>query len=617
MPTMTQTQTARESAASIDPEYRRFRYLRVAFWIIAGVTGFLQIWSLDHIIWADTLSYLDSGDLLWRGDFANAITNHWSPGYPFLLGLALKILHPVGFWEVAVVKLVDMIDFLFAVGGFDFFVNQFCRYHERYADADNRGTKLMVPRVALASIAYMLFLWATATLLPAWNSTPDTLLMGIVFLAFGLLLKIRMGANGFRSFAILGVVLGFGYLIKAPMFPVAVMFMGIAFLLVGDLRKAVPRILLCLGIFALIAAPLVIRLSELAGGLTFGKSGAWNYARTVNGIALPYHWHGQPPGTGTPLHPTRIIFEAPTVYEFGSPVKGTFPPWRDPYYWYEGITPHFDLHGQWRVIKGSARILVDEMSDLNKGFIYGFLILLLMSSDPFLIGKSLARQWFLLLPAIAILAMYSLVLIEGRYIAPYPVLIGLVVFSCVAVVRSASSVKLVNVTVLLAAILFAVSSAKPAESEIVWFARSLHPNEILARGGPWHASTQAVSDDLRAHGVQRGDRVAYIGASGDFYWARLAGVRVNAEIRGWGQLDQTVHELVPHSTDQLERSVDVYWASSPETKESVDRVLYKAGSKVIVTDAFPAGGDTNGWDQVPGTSYYIHLLSDSTGGGSK
>ena len=160
-----------------------------------------------------------------------------------------------------------------------------------------------------------------------------------------------MGATGLFSFAILGVLLGCGYLVKTPMFLLAFMFLGIAFLLVGDFKKAIPRVALSLGLFAIIAAPLVWELSVLAGGLTFGKSGAWNYARTVDGIALPYHWRGQPAGSGIPLHPTRVLFQVPIVYEFSSPVRGTFPPWRDPYYWFAGITPHFDLIGQWRVIK--------------------------------------------------------------------------------------------------------------------------------------------------------------------------------------------------------------------------------------------------------------------------
>src|SRR5579863_7111615 len=115
-------QTAKRAHTPSDIESTRLRRLRVAFWLVAGVTGFMQIWLQDYIIFGDTLSYLDSGDLIWRGDFANGITNYWSPGLPFLLGLALKILHPVGIWEIAVVKLVDFLIFVFVMGSFDFFV---------------------------------------------------------------------------------------------------------------------------------------------------------------------------------------------------------------------------------------------------------------------------------------------------------------------------------------------------------------------------------------------------------------------------------------------------------------------------------------------------------------
>ena len=102
-----QAQTSKEGVNPRNLVYRRLRHLRLAFWFVTGIIGFLQIWLRDYIMFSDTLSYLDSGDMLWRGDFANAFTDHWSPGLPFLLGLALKILHPVGLWEVAVVKLVD------------------------------------------------------------------------------------------------------------------------------------------------------------------------------------------------------------------------------------------------------------------------------------------------------------------------------------------------------------------------------------------------------------------------------------------------------------------------------------------------------------------------------
>jgi len=100
-----------------------------------------------------------------------------------------------------------------------------------------------------------------------------------------------------------------------------------------------------------------------------------------------------------------------------------------------------------------------------------------MSTDRRLIGRIIAKQWFLLLPAISALAMFSLVLVQERYVAPYPIVIGLVVFSGVAVARSKDSLKLLYVTVLLAAALFAVSSAKPAAGELLSFAKSLHKNK--------------------------------------------------------------------------------------------------------------------------------------------
>jgi hypothetical protein len=205
--------------------------------------------------------------------------------------------------------------------------------------------------------------------------------------------------------------------------------------------------------------------------------------------------------------------------------------------------------------------------------------------------------------------MFSVVLVQDRYIAPYPIVVGLIAFSGVAVVRSVEARKLVNVTVLLAVATFAASSAKPAAAAMLSFKRSLQTSEVLGRGGPWHVSTEAVSNALAAHGVQRGDRVAYIGGSHDFYWARLAGVQVNAEIRQW-DLNDSVYSLVPHTTSAgLERSVDIYWASPVELKEKIDGIFYAAGSKAIVADSLPAGGGADGWDHVPGTSFYIHLLA--------
>jgi hypothetical protein len=208
--------------------------------------------------------------------------------------------------------------------------------------------------------------------------------------------------------------------------------------------------------------------------------------------------------------------------------------------------------------------------------------------------------------------MFSVVLVEGRYIAPYLVVIGLVAFSGVAVVSSAASLKLVNRTVMVVAALFAVSSAESATGDLLSFVRSLHWKALVGRGGPWQASSAAVSDALREGGLRKGDRIVYIGRSEDFYWARLAGVQVKAEIRQF-DTNYYLYSLVPNSvTTGLQRSVDIYWTAPSEVKGKIDQILFETGAKVIVTDDVRAADDANGWDHVFGTAYYVHSLSNRT-----
>ncbi len=122
---------------------------------------------------------------------------------------------------------------------------------------------------------------------------------------------------------------------------------------------------------------------------------------------------------------------------------------------------------------------------------------------------------------------------------------------------------------MVAAALFAASSAKPAMGELSSFLRSLHWDTIAGRGGPWQSSSAAVSNALKEDGLRRGDRIAYIGESEDFYWARLAGAQVNAEIRQW-DTNYYLYSLVPSSVfTGLQPSVDIYWASPSDLRERI------------------------------------------------
>jgi hypothetical protein len=49
------------------------------------------------------------------------------------------------------------------------------------------------------------------------------------------------------------------------------------------------------------------------------------------------HWQGSKPGHADAQHPTRQIYGGPAVYEFATPIAGTYPVWYDPSYWYAGL----------------------------------------------------------------------------------------------------------------------------------------------------------------------------------------------------------------------------------------------------------------------------------------
>src|SRR5712692_2622398 len=67
----------------------------------------------------------------------------------------------------------------------------------------------------------------------------------------------------------------------------------------------------------------------------------------------PFFWQGED-GTGTPSHPVRQLLQKPRLFEFATPISGTYPPAYDLSYWMEGVRPHFSLTGQLRVLRQSA-----------------------------------------------------------------------------------------------------------------------------------------------------------------------------------------------------------------------------------------------------------------------
>ena len=256
----------------------------------------------------DGLSYLEIGEAYLRGDWGAAINGYWSPLYSWLLGLTLLILRPTPYWEFPAVHLVNFIIYLCALGCFHFFLRELIAYHrtrtlERHV--------LSLPAWAWWALGYALFIWSSLTMIPLSLVTPDLCVAALVFLAAGILLRIRCGSISWVTFSLLGLVLGFGYLAKAPMFPLAFVFIGVGVLAVGNLRRGMALGAVSLASFLLISGPFILALSITKGRLTFGDTAKLNYIFRMY-RAPTRHWQGTwPPAIGKPEHPTRKIFDRP------------------------------------------------------------------------------------------------------------------------------------------------------------------------------------------------------------------------------------------------------------------------------------------------------------------
>jgi hypothetical protein len=533
----------------------------------------------------DGVSYLDLGDAYWRGDWNAALNAQWNPLYACLIGLVLRVVKPSPFGEFTVVHLTGWLIYLVALACFDFLLRAMISFQRRPGSRSARDEETPLPAWAWLTLGYTLFIWSSLSLISVAGVNPDMLMAAAVYVVSGLILRLRQGHTSWLSFILLGAMLGAGYLAKAPMFPLTFVFLGVSLLAVGNWRRAVPRVLMALVTFLLIAGPLVVALSHSKGRVTFGDSARLNYAWYVSGAPLYIHWQGENPRHGVPSHPTRKILDRPAVYEFATPVGGTYPPWSDPSYWYEGAVPRFDFKQQLRVLISSAEIWWYLGFNLQRGLILFVFLLLYLNRSGARYIKHLAASWSLLIPALVAAGMYSLVNLEPRYVGAFVVLFWLSLLAGVRLPRLPESRRvLAGVTLAMTAVLLIAIGSSLAHDVRKW------------RGDSAHAQSE-VAVALNRLGVQPGDRVASIGDSFRAYWARLARVRIVAEIPSPGPY----HEITAGDVDR-------FWTASERVKTQVMETFARTGAKVIVTDHIPGHTPTPGWIQLGTTDYYAYLL---------
>jgi hypothetical protein len=534
----------------------------ITFWILALIMGGLRAWATRYWIDPDTISYLDMADAYLRGDWPMALNGWWNPFYTWLLCLMQLVVKPDPYWELQAVYVLNFGIYVAGLGCIHFFLLKLAEYKNHNVQPGCPKAAI-IPGWALLAFGYLLYIWTSLDLI-GFGQGSDLCLANFVYLAFGLLLWIGTERTHWKPYALLGLVLGCGYLTKAIMLPLMFVFLAISLCLGADLRKALPRVMLAFLVFVVVASPFIATLSQSKGRFTFSDTGMGNYALFVcmgaKAILVPpyLHWQGDIPNCGTPSHPTRKIYAKPAVYEFGTPFRATYGAWYDPSYWYEGVVPYINFRNQIHVLRVHTEKYFQLFVCQQPALLAGLLILVWMRWAWRHRANGIVTQWLWLVPAVAALSFYGMVLVEWRYIGAYVTILWLGLYTGVRLPDSHDSSGLLT-GVIVSVVLATMFSTFPLEA--------LDDVRAIVHGqrGSNDANIR-VAKSLKELGIQPGDKVASIGRTGlASRWARVARVHIVAEI--------------------TQKDAPDYWQADAITKAHVREMLASRGIKAIVTDS--------------------------------
>jgi hypothetical protein len=542
----------------------RFRRLIIGFSVLAILLGAAEAWSSRFSMNTDGVQYLDNASAYSSGDFQHALNSQWSPLYPWLISAWFAAARPSPYLEFPLVHWLNFFIYLLSLAGFLFFLR--CVLESVPKEKCAPGV-----RVSLVLIAYSSFLYCSLDFTNLAYVTPDLLVSTFTFLAAGWLLRIGAGTASASGYVALGAVLGFGYLAKTPFLILGLLCVAAAAVLGRKRPGAVGRLCLTAATFAVIAAPYIWILSNAKHRLTAGDSGTANIIWKVNGVPY-YNWQGGPPDNGQPIHPTRQLSSNPAIFEFATPIGGTYPPWYDPIYWSEGARIAFHLRDFARALGTQIKLYEYFVHHRQLPLVFALLTLFLLAPDKGRIFAGIRTFWPVLLLGAAPFAMYAVVHAEARYLAPFFVLLWTTIMAGVLVGLGGSldrrvlfSIVAVATVLMLVEALTAMPPAVPA----------LQHYEVAQR--------------IQALGLKRGDPVAIVTGDFDYFWARLAGARVTMQV-DFGN---------PACPDC--RNLQTEW-------EKAKPILASNGVMMVVSPCIPGVVDQPGWQQLGATGVYAYRV---------
>lgn len=549
--------------------WRWQRGLRFATILVGAVAA----WRSRYAMNSDGVAYLDLGDALLRGEWNLALNSYWSPLYPAVLVVfrALSGFDPT--WEPQLVHLANFFLFLVALSAFELLLVKLLRTMPPIAS--DRGEGVASSRSLLVLLGYPLFLWSTVQLIGLHFVTPDLCVAAAAFFGVAMIVELRSGEATPRQGLIFGLGLGLGYLSKAAM-----LFIGVGFLLVAwrasGLRRGFRSIAMAAVVYTLIGGTFIALLSWDQGRFTYGDSGRLNYSWHVLGVKAFAYPRTNLGRHGKLIHPPRIVHRNPRIFEFAEPMRTTYPLWYDAPYWYEGLTVSFDVDRQ-------VRRLDRTLQAFNRmAFQQTIVVALLLTALLFALFSTrrprwralvgMARPYHLLLAGLGPIAMYSLVNVMPRYIAPFVAILFLGLLAGLRVImsrqaelqRSAFTVAIV-ITSFIAINVFSEQKNCPDDEQL------------------------RIAEALHEQGLEEGAPIGVVGDSFKAHWARLGRFRIIADIP--------------------RREGRRFWTISPARRDRALEAFHEAGAKAVIsTRRRPPGRP---WKRLADSSRYVYFFTDS------
>jgi hypothetical protein len=268
-----------------------------------------------------------------------------------------------------------------------------------------------------------------------------------------------------------------------------------------------------------------------------------------------------------------LIHENPAIYEFASPVVGTYPPSYDPSYWNEGRGWTWDARAQFRVIRIHLILYAGLFLRNQPGLLAAALTLILAGSAA--TRRALWRNWFLFALCFAALGLYMLIHVEVRYVGGFVAIFWLTILFGVRLSSPEFSGRNAEYLALAALVTIVLSVADGSV-------------RAVRDDGPFSARNDVkVANQLEALGLTPGTEIALIGNGNWSYWARLGRYRIVSD---------------------MSAGAPAFWNGTKQQKESIYRLFASTGAQALVSTSPPmdAGED---WQRVGVSDCYVRWLT--------